>query len=118
MISVRPVNDNPPVFSNETYTISIKENTAIGTTHSLLEAMDADIGEQDSEIVYSSTITGVCVCVCVCVCMCVCVCVCVCVCMCVCVCVVCVCVCVSMCTCMHARACTNNVYTVYICGDI
>ena len=63
VISVLAVNDNPPVLSNETYTISIKENTAIGTTNPLLMATDADIGGQDGVVVYRSSITGECVCV-------------------------------------------------------
>lgn len=67
VISVLPVNDNPPVFENETYTISIRENTAIGTTFVLVLATDADIGGQHGVVMYSSSITGECVCVFACV---------------------------------------------------
>ncbi|TMS23972.1 Protocadherin Fat 1 [Larimichthys crocea] len=51
-ITVEDVNDNPPQFSSDPYTITVFENTEMGTYVAKLLATDVDIG-LNSEILYS-----------------------------------------------------------------
>ncbi|XP_014882846.1 protocadherin Fat 1a isoform X1 [Poecilia latipinna] len=51
-IAVEDVNDNPPQFSSESYSITVFENTEIGTLVGRLLANDVDAG-LNSDIVYS-----------------------------------------------------------------
>lgn len=44
-ITVEDVNDNPPLFSSDPYTITVFENTETGTYVAKLQANDADAGE-------------------------------------------------------------------------
>lgn len=44
-ITVEDLNDNSPHFSSESYTITVFENTEIGTYVGKLLATDADTGE-------------------------------------------------------------------------
>lgn len=44
-ITVEDLNDNSPHFSSESYTVTVFENTEIGTYVGKLLATDADIGE-------------------------------------------------------------------------
>lgn len=47
-ITVEDVNDNPPLFSSDPYTITVFENTETGTFVAKLQANDADAGEKCS----------------------------------------------------------------------
>ncbi|XP_024115722.1 protocadherin Fat 1a isoform X3 [Oryzias melastigma] len=51
-ITVEDVNDNPPLFSSDPYTITVFENTETGTFVAKLQANDADAG-LNSDILYS-----------------------------------------------------------------
>ncbi|ESO87057.1 hypothetical protein LOTGIDRAFT_154544 [Lottia gigantea] len=51
-LQVNDMNDNPPVFPNDTYLVKINENTPVRTEVILLEATDADDGLYGT-IVYS-----------------------------------------------------------------
>uniref|UniRef100_A0A8C5ATQ3 Protocadherin 2 alpha a 15 n=1 Tax=Gadus morhua TaxID=8049 RepID=A0A8C5ATQ3_GADMO len=51
-IDVSDVNDNPPVFTKEAYSLQLKENTPIGTTIIQVNATDLDDGV-NAEVVYS-----------------------------------------------------------------
>nr|XP_033783349.1 protocadherin gamma-B1-like [Geotrypetes seraphini] len=53
-VSVIDANDNPPIFSQEMFKISLKENIPVGTFVIQLKAMDVDQGI-NGEIVYSFT---------------------------------------------------------------
>lgn len=44
-VVVEDVNDNPPQFSSDPYTITVFENTEIGTYVAKLLANDVDVGE-------------------------------------------------------------------------
>ena len=50
-ITVTDVNDNGPVFTEDSYNVTIRENVTIGTTILTLKALDADMDE-NGEIVY------------------------------------------------------------------
>ncbi|XP_015235715.1 PREDICTED: protocadherin-10-like [Cyprinodon variegatus] len=52
VVKVSDVNDNPPVFSQEIYTISLKENSPVGTTVIQINATDLDEGS-NGEVIYS-----------------------------------------------------------------
>ncbi|XP_038131604.1 protocadherin gamma-A5-like isoform X21 [Cyprinodon tularosa] len=55
-ISVLDVNDNAPLFTQETYTVTVMETTPIGTILSTVSAVDADEGS-NGKVVYSITNT-------------------------------------------------------------
>ncbi|MED6288818.1 hypothetical protein CHARACLAT_030190, partial [Characodon lateralis] len=52
IVNVSDVNDNPPVFSQESYTVSLKENSPVGTTVIQVNASDLDEGP-NGEVEYS-----------------------------------------------------------------
>ncbi|XP_042338112.1 protocadherin alpha-7-like, partial [Plectropomus leopardus] len=52
IIDVSDVNDNPPVFTQESYTVQLKENSPLGTTVIQVNATDLDEGS-NGEVVYS-----------------------------------------------------------------
>ncbi|XP_029021001.1 protocadherin alpha-7-like isoform X16 [Betta splendens] len=52
VVDVSDVNDNPPVFTQESYNVELKENSPIGTTVIQVNATDRDDGE-NGEVVYS-----------------------------------------------------------------
>ena len=52
-ITIIPVNDNPPLFSNETYALRVKEDATIGKTIVQLVVTDNDAGE--TQLTYSFT---------------------------------------------------------------
>uniref|UniRef100_A0A3P9MWT9 Protocadherin 2 alpha a 15 n=1 Tax=Poecilia reticulata TaxID=8081 RepID=A0A3P9MWT9_POERE len=52
VVNVSDVNDNPPVFSQESYIVSIKENSPPGTTVIQVSATDLDEGS-NGEVMYS-----------------------------------------------------------------
>uniref|UniRef100_A0A3Q2U4V1 Cadherin domain-containing protein n=1 Tax=Fundulus heteroclitus TaxID=8078 RepID=A0A3Q2U4V1_FUNHE len=52
IVNVSDVNDNPPVFSQESYTVSLKENSPAGTTVIQINATDLDEGS-NGEVIYS-----------------------------------------------------------------
>ena len=45
------MNDNPPIFDQDTYTATLVENTPAGTTVVTVNATDADIGT-NAEVIY------------------------------------------------------------------
>ncbi|MED6288817.1 hypothetical protein CHARACLAT_030189 [Characodon lateralis] len=51
IVNVSDVNDNPPVFSQESYTVSLKENSPVGTTVIQVNASDLDEGP-NGEVMY------------------------------------------------------------------
>ncbi|XP_035983181.1 protocadherin alpha-7 [Fundulus heteroclitus] len=52
IVNVSDVNDNPPVFSQELYTVSLKENSPAWTTVIRVNATDLDEGS-NGEVIYS-----------------------------------------------------------------
>ncbi|XP_048058675.1 protocadherin alpha-5-like [Megalobrama amblycephala] len=52
LINVLDINDNAPVFTKETYTVTLNENAPVGTTILQVNATDLDEGP-NGEIVYS-----------------------------------------------------------------
>ncbi|XP_033489003.2 protocadherin alpha-7-like [Epinephelus lanceolatus] len=52
IVDVSDVNDNPPVFTQESYTVQLKENSPLGTTVIQVNATDLDEGS-NGEVVYS-----------------------------------------------------------------
>ncbi|XP_056328883.1 protocadherin alpha-8-like [Danio aesculapii] len=52
IIDVLDINDNAPVFTKDTYSVILNENTAVGTTILRVNATDRDEG-QNGEVVYS-----------------------------------------------------------------
>ncbi|XP_072252482.1 protocadherin alpha-7-like [Leuresthes tenuis] len=52
IVNVSDVNDNPPVFSQESYTAQMRENSPVGTTVIQVNATDLD-GGSNGEVVYS-----------------------------------------------------------------
>ncbi|XP_074505720.1 protocadherin alpha-7-like [Sebastes fasciatus] len=52
IIDVSDVNDNPPVFTQDSYTVQLKENSPLGTTVIQVNATDLDEGS-NGEVVYS-----------------------------------------------------------------
>ncbi|XP_057205148.1 protocadherin alpha-13-like isoform X13 [Triplophysa rosa] len=52
LIDVLDVNDNVPVFTKETYTVTLNENAPVGTTILRVNATDSDKG-QNGEVVYA-----------------------------------------------------------------
>ena len=56
-VIVGDVNDNPPIFEEESYSVSVAENQPVGTSLLALLATDADEGS-NSEVVYSFTNDG------------------------------------------------------------
>ncbi|XP_041845606.1 protocadherin alpha-7-like isoform X16 [Melanotaenia boesemani] len=52
IVSVSDVNDNPPVFCQESYTAQVRENSPVGTTVIQVNATDLDEGS-NGEVVYS-----------------------------------------------------------------
>ncbi|XP_059202502.1 protocadherin alpha-3-like [Centropristis striata] len=51
-VDVLDVNDNPPVFTQDSYTVHLKENSPLGTTVIRVNATDLDEGS-NGEVVYS-----------------------------------------------------------------
>ncbi|XP_053285129.1 protocadherin alpha-3 isoform X2 [Pleuronectes platessa] len=51
-VDVSDVNDNPPVFTKDSYNVNLKENSPLGTTVILVNATDMDEG-LNGEVVYS-----------------------------------------------------------------
>nr|XP_046263027.1 protocadherin alpha-8-like [Scatophagus argus] len=52
LVNVLDVNDNTPLFSQETYSVTLSENTPVGTTVIQVNATDLDEG-QNGEVYYS-----------------------------------------------------------------
>ncbi|XP_070769934.1 protocadherin alpha-3-like [Enoplosus armatus] len=52
IVDVFDVNDNPPVFTQDSYTVQLKENSPLGTTIIQVNATDLDDGS-NGEVVYS-----------------------------------------------------------------
>nr|XP_046263047.1 protocadherin alpha-7-like [Scatophagus argus] len=52
IVGVSDVNDNPPVFTQDSYTVQLKENSPLGTTVIQVNATDVDEG-LNGEVVYS-----------------------------------------------------------------
>ncbi|XP_078117566.1 protocadherin alpha-7-like [Sander vitreus] len=52
IVDVSDVNDNPPVFTQDSYTVQLKENSPFGTTVIQVNATDLDEGS-NGEVVYS-----------------------------------------------------------------
>ncbi|XP_073342594.1 protocadherin alpha-7-like [Pagrus major] len=52
IVNVSDVNDNPPVFTQESYTVQLKENSPLGTTVVQVNATDLDEGS-NGEVIYS-----------------------------------------------------------------
>ncbi|XP_035807158.2 protocadherin alpha-7-like isoform X22 [Amphiprion ocellaris] len=52
IVSVSDVNDNPPVFTQDSYNVQLKENSPLGTTVIQINATDLDEGS-NGEVVYS-----------------------------------------------------------------
>uniref|UniRef100_A0A096M8N2 Protocadherin 2 alpha a 15 n=1 Tax=Poecilia formosa TaxID=48698 RepID=A0A096M8N2_POEFO len=52
VVNVSDANDNPPVFSQESYTVSLKENSPVGTTVIQVSATDLDEGS-NGQVEYS-----------------------------------------------------------------
>ncbi|XP_030251885.1 protocadherin alpha-7-like isoform X18 [Sparus aurata] len=52
LVNVSDVNDNPPVFTQESYTVQLKENSPLGTTVVQVNATDLDEGS-NGEVIYS-----------------------------------------------------------------
>ncbi|XP_068508331.1 protocadherin alpha-6 isoform X13 [Syngnathus scovelli] len=52
LIDVLDVNDNMPVFTKETYSVTLQENAPLGTTVIQVNATDSDFGS-NGEVVYS-----------------------------------------------------------------
>uniref|UniRef100_A0A3B3BB64 Protocadherin 2 alpha a 15 n=1 Tax=Oryzias melastigma TaxID=30732 RepID=A0A3B3BB64_ORYME len=52
IVNVSDVNDNPPVFSQDSYVVHLKENSPVGTTVIQVTATDLDEGS-NGEVVYS-----------------------------------------------------------------
>ncbi|XP_070693467.1 protocadherin alpha-3-like [Pempheris klunzingeri] len=52
IVNVFDVNDNPPVFTQDSYTVQLKENSPLGTTVIQVNATDLDEG-LNGEVVYS-----------------------------------------------------------------
>ncbi|KAM9357321.1 protocadherin beta-15-like [Symphorus nematophorus] len=52
IVDVFDVNDNPPVFTQESYTVQLKENSPLGTTVIQVNATDLDDGV-NGEVIYS-----------------------------------------------------------------
>uniref|UniRef100_UPI0037E70EB4 protocadherin alpha-3-like n=1 Tax=Semicossyphus pulcher TaxID=241346 RepID=UPI0037E70EB4 len=52
IVNVLDVNDNNPIFTQESYTVHLKENSPLGTTVILVNATDLDEGP-NGEVVYS-----------------------------------------------------------------
>ncbi|XP_020498273.2 protocadherin alpha-3-like [Labrus bergylta] len=52
IVDVLDVNDNPPLFTQEVYTVQLKENSPLGTTVIQVNATDLDEGP-NGEVVYS-----------------------------------------------------------------
>ncbi|XP_072251874.1 protocadherin alpha-7-like isoform X19 [Leuresthes tenuis] len=52
IVNVSDVNDNPPVFNQESYTAQVRENSPVGTTVIQVNATDLDEGS-NGEVVYS-----------------------------------------------------------------
>ncbi|XP_032384244.1 protocadherin alpha-7-like [Etheostoma spectabile] len=52
IVNVSDVNDNPPVFTQESYTVQLKENSSFGTTVIQVNATDLDEG-LNGEVIYS-----------------------------------------------------------------
>lgn len=51
-VNITDINDNAPVFTNVFYSFDVPEDTPIGTTIALVEAVDADQG-LNGEVVYT-----------------------------------------------------------------
>lgn len=52
-ITVEDINDNPPQFSSDPYTITVFENTETGTYVAKLAANDLDTGEKFEAVIYN-----------------------------------------------------------------
>ncbi|XP_047196505.1 protocadherin alpha-3-like [Hippoglossus stenolepis] len=52
IVDVSDVNDNPPVFTHDSYNVNLKENSPLGTTVILVNATDMDEGS-NGEVIYS-----------------------------------------------------------------
>ncbi|XP_074530795.1 protocadherin alpha-8-like [Halichoeres trimaculatus] len=52
LVKVLDINDNPPIFSKDVYSVSLPENVQIGTTVTKVNARDIDEG-QNGEVFYS-----------------------------------------------------------------
>lgn len=55
-LAVEDVNDNPPQFSSDPYTVTVFENTEIGTYVAKLVANDVDVGELYQFILHGQVI--------------------------------------------------------------
>lgn len=55
-VAVEDVNDNPPQFSSAPYTVTVFENTEIGTYVAKLLANDVDVGELHQFILHRQEI--------------------------------------------------------------
>lgn len=51
-VNVIDLNDNPPVFAQPSYSVSVREDVAIGTTILTILATDEDVSDANSEITY------------------------------------------------------------------
>lgn len=58
-VAVEDVNDNLPQFSSNQYTVTVFENTEIGTYVARLLANDVDVGELHQEICNRIAITAI-----------------------------------------------------------
>ena len=52
LVTVSDVNDNPPIFSQASYTTSIFDNAPIGSSVAMVAATDGDVGT-NAQIWYS-----------------------------------------------------------------
>lgn len=50
LVTINDVNDNPPVFSREMYSVVLQAPLAVNTTITQVQASDADISEENSQV--------------------------------------------------------------------
>lgn len=51
------VNDNAPEFAQELYSVNIPEDSEVGTLITKVHASDKDLGKQNFEIIFHSSLT-------------------------------------------------------------